>query len=292
MITYLALRIDVDTHAGLTRGLPILLDELDRRDLRASIFLPTGPDVSALALARILSSPKRLIQMFRLRPGGTSLPAIALSGIVFPARPISQGLERLKHRLAGHELALHGHDHWRWIHNISRWSKARVETEISRGLYSFNRVFGTKPMAFGAPGWRTTPAALAALDQFHFTYASDCRGVSPFFPEGSRTLQLPTTLPTLEENLRVARTPIRAFLARIEETLSQESYHCYCLHCETEGLRFPDFLGKLLDVATRKEVQVGPLGAVLPHAQNPPVCRMIERQLLGRFDPVAWQVDI
>ncbi len=53
----LALRVDIDTQTGLQKGLPNLLRLFNDLAIRASFFIPGGPDRSGLAVRRILNRP-------------------------------------------------------------------------------------------------------------------------------------------------------------------------------------------------------------------------------------------
>lgn len=289
MKPYLAVRIDVDTYPGLYLGLPSLLATLEDLGVRSTIFLPTGSDSSGLALARVLRSRDRFLQLTRARPGGSSFFRIALAGILFPVRSMSSGLLFWRDRLRDQELSLHGHDHWRWLHNIDLWSERRITTEIARGCQTFAGVIRRLPVGFGAPGWRSSPASLAGIERFDFSYAADCRGLFPFVPEGGTVPQLPTTLPTLEETLRARTGDPRTLLDTIPRALETAGYHCYCVHAELEGMRFPGFLRSLLETALSKGAEVGTLGAVVAAHGELPVCSIGRRFVPGRLEAVSHQ---
>ncbi len=184
-----------------------------------------------------------------------------------------------------------GFDHWRWLNNIHKWDKQRVQLEISRGIEVFSNTIGAYPSGFGSPGWLTTPEALSAVDdEPSFIYSSDCRGESPFMPEGVDTPQLPTTLPTLEETIRSRIGDEESMLAVIRQALlSGRQYHSYCLHTEVEGLKCPDFLHRLLEVCAETETSVGTLGEALDGLGTLPTCPIVRKTISGRFDPVSWQ---
>ncbi|MCU0612166.1 MAG: hypothetical protein MUE60_10305, partial [Candidatus Eisenbacteria bacterium] len=144
------------------------------------------------------------------------------------------------------------------------------------------------PTAFGAPGWVVTDSTLRAVDAAGFRYASDCRGTSPFLPEGMRTPQLPTTLPTLEEIVRAGGT-MADLWTNLEAEVGKRTYSCYCAHAEVEGMRFPEFLPRFLD-RVQGMVTVGPLGDALADQAELPVHRVAHTLIPGRFDSVASQV--
>lgn len=288
MTPYLALRVDVETAPGLVLGLPGLLSLLESRGIRATLMLPTGPDRSGLALTRVLQSPRRIGEMLRLRPGGRAVLAAFLAGVAVPVRPMAPVLRAARPVLSLHEVALHGHDHWLWIHRCRKWPLQRVQVEFRRGTASFARALGCAPVAFGAPGWVATERTLRAVDVGGFRYASDCRGTCPFIPAGRQTPQLPTTLPTVEEFVRERRN-ISDLCEHIARHVEEQPYSCYCAHAEVEGMRFPRFLPQLLD-RIQGRVAIGPLGDALASGASLPTHRVEPVHIAGRFDPVASQV--
>src|SRR5262249_17869480 len=104
---------------------------------------------------------------------------------------------------AGHEVGVHGYDHVYWQDRLPTLSAAAIRAEVERACAAYTEILGTPPRDFGAPGWQCTPASLASEDAMQLAYHSDTRGVSPFIPEMDgqrfRTVEIPTTLPTLDE---------------------------------------------------------------------------------------------
>ena len=80
-----------------------------------------------------------------------------------------------------------------------------IANEIERAIASYVKALKISPQSFAAPGWQATDTSLTVQDRQRFLYCSDTRGVFPFLPmmQGQiyQTLQIPTTLPTLDEVL-------------------------------------------------------------------------------------------
>lgn len=246
----LALRIDVDTHDGLRDGVPRLLELLRRLGLRASFFVAFGPERAGLAAGR-LWDPTFAWKLLRTRALGTYGWRAALSGTLLPARPVGEAFAPFLRDVAaeGHEVGLHGYDHFGWQRRIHRMRRAAVDAAFRAGIDAFSQALGRPPAATAAPGWRTTAAALTAQEQLGFTYASDCRGTSPFRLRVGGTAyatpQIPTTLPTMDELMGTVRDLPGALEAELRPGLN-----VFTAHAEIEGGRlageFERFLGRVL----------------------------------------------
>src|SRR5499425_2641732 len=191
------LRVDIDTRRGLDEGVPRLLALFRRLGIRASFFVTMGPDHSGRAIRRALR-PSFLAKMWRTNPLKLYGLRTLLSGTLVPARLVGAGAPAMLRQVAaeGHEVAPHGWDHVGWQDRIGRLDTAAVRADLDLAARAFEVAVGTAPAASAAPGWRTSPLALAVQDGRGLLYASDTRGDTPFRPrvDGGvlETLQLPT----------------------------------------------------------------------------------------------------
>lgn len=243
-----ALRVDVDTRRGLEEGVPRLLELMRRLGVRASFFVTMGPERAGVAVLRAWR-PSFLAKMWRTRALATYGLRTALSGTLLPARPVGAGAPELLRQVAaeGHEVAPHGHDHFGWQAGIHRWSAARVRADLRAAAAAYAGVFGRRPEASAAPGWRTTSRGLAVQDEEGLRYASDVRGRCPFVPLGPAgtlgTVQVPTTLPTADE----LAGRVRDIAGTLECGLA-DGLNVFALHAEMEGGPllgiFADLLGR------------------------------------------------
>jgi undecaprenyl phosphate-alpha-L-ara4FN deformylase len=303
----LGLRIDVCTYAGLQAGVPRLLRLLDRHRVRASFFVAQGPDRSGRAIFQALR-PGFLAKMRRTGAARVYGWRTLVSGTLLPARQMAALAPTMRQIVAaGHELAAHGHDHRGWQDRLSRMPDAVVRRELTAAVAAYQRVTGRRPRGFGAPGWQCTPASLRLLDELELAYASDTRGRSPFYPvvDGCalRTLQLPTSFPTLDEALGLDGVDAAGFVLAVRSLYRSHAWPVLTLHAEMEGGRFgavaDDFLSwcaadgitpmPLADMAG--EIQ-GAGAATLPRAE------LASRSIPGRaglvataagLDPLPWQ---
>jgi peptidoglycan/xylan/chitin deacetylase (PgdA/CDA1 family) len=289
---HLAVKVDVCTHAGLKHGVPALMHLFDEFNIRGSFFVSCGPDHSGRAIRRLLR-PGFLTKMRRTNAVGMYGWRTILYGTLLPGPQIARAFPGTLRALvsAGHEVAIHGYDHVYWQDRLSRLSAAAVHAEIERGRAAFRDVLGVEARAFGAPGWQCTAASFAAEDGANFTYHSDTRGFAPFIPELGgrrfRTLDIPTTTPTLDETYnRVGTTP-RELTAFYRQRL-HPGLNVHTVHAEMEGMPHLPILRDFLD-AVRNEVQCTRLIDVAEQLGSAPVGRVVIGPIAGRAGTVAWQ---
>lgn len=231
----LALRVDVDTRRGLAEGVPRLLDLFRRLDVRASFFVTMGPDRSGLAIRRAWR-PSFLLKMLRTNPFRLYGLRTLLSGTLLPAQPVGAGAPALLRQIAaaGHEVAPHGWDHVSWQDRVGRWTPEALRADLAAAARAFETIFGASPSASAAPGWRMTDRALVVQEELGLRYASDVRGRAPFLPrvDGGvlKTVQLPTTMPTMDELLGRVGDVEGALSASLGRGLN-----VFTLHAEVEG---------------------------------------------------------
>ena len=252
----LALRVDVDTRIGLREGVPRLLDLFRRLSLRASFFVSFGPDRSGMALRRVWQ-PGFLLKMWRTNPLRLYGFRTLLSGTFLPSLPIGEGAPELLRAIVagGHELGIHGYDHVRWQDHVEKMSEEEIETELSESVEAYERVLEVRPVSSAAPGWRCTPSSLAVQDRLKFFYTSDVRGTCPFLPVHNgrpfKTLQIPTTLPTLDELIGRQKNINDFLLSSLKEGLN-----VHTVHAEVEGRPYLSMFEGFLEEVCRREVKI------------------------------------
>jgi len=288
-----ALRVDVDTRRGLTEGVPRLLELFRRADVRASFFVTMGPDRSGRAIRRALR-PSFLLKMWRTNPVKLYGFRTLLSGTLLPSRPAGSGEAGLLRQIvaAGHELAVHGWDHVGWQDRIARLDADAIRADLTRAAQSFEAAVGAAPHASAAPGWRTSDAALSVQEDFGFRYASDTRGDAVFRPSvggvALATLQVPTTMPTMDELLGRVRDLPGALAGALRPGLN-----VFTLHAEVEGgplaAAFEMFLAGLqqrgVALTTLDEIAARALARV----DELPVASVVRRAIGGRSGWIATQ---
>jgi len=236
----IAFKVDVDTYKGLKEGVPVLLDLFREFGIRATFFVALGPDHSGRAIFRIFR--KGFLQkMFRTGAPGMYGYKTLLYGTLLPGPKIAASLPGTIRSIAeeGHEVGIHCWDHVKWQDRLHRMDREAVAAEFGRARDAFRRIFGEEAKSCAAPGWITSMESLSVQDEAALAYCSDMRGTAPFLPvlqdRTFATLQIPTTLPTMDEILgREVETDGEIadyYLSR----LLPEGLQVMTVHAETEG---------------------------------------------------------
>lgn len=259
-IPLFALKVDVDTYIGTRDGVPRLLEILSRFGIRATFYFSMGPDNSGKAIRRIFTRKGFLKKM--LRTGAPSVYGLRtlLYGTLFPAPMIAESFPDIlkQTEAAGHEVGIHCWDHVKW-HDFLPWLPKPVTVmELGRASALFEEIFGHRTRTTAAPGWTVSPDSLEIQDAMGLDFCSDSRGTAPFFPvmDGRRfrTLQVPTTWPTMDELLGeggiTADTINDHYLPLLGEGLN-----VHTIHAELEGGAFAHLFTDLLERLTTRHVR-------------------------------------
>ncbi|MEI6632997.1 MAG: polysaccharide deacetylase family protein [Chlamydiota bacterium] len=299
----LGIKVDVDTYRGMQEGVPRLIDILATRSIQASFFVAMGPDNSGRAVLRFFTRRGFLKKMLRSNAVGMYGIRTALSGTLLPARRIARSFPGHFRRLldSGHEVGVHGYDHVRWHDRIPRMGLEDTRREFEAACGIFREIVGRDAESSAAPGWACSPRQLAVQDAAPMIYHSDSRGTRPFFPEmgGYRAshLQVPTTLPTLDELMgsglcRGAEDLARHYLDRI----ASADLHVLTVHAEAEGMRWAGWFDGLLGELLRRGVRFSRLREIaegaLADPGRAPRCTLGMGELPGRAGAVACQENI
>jgi len=199
-----AIRIDVDSTRDVAL-LPELLDLLLFLDVKATFFVTTGPDRLALNLFKYITDPRSAIRFVKSKPlryGSHSLNGLLRKTHVETAYP--EVLVRVVKE--GHEIGLHGYDHYAWVRNLRSMDEAKIKELISKGLEALKAVAGVDIRGFASPGFTVTNALLRAINALGFDYASDFKSnkpMSPFYPQtetkSDSVLQMPVSMDSIGE---------------------------------------------------------------------------------------------
>lgn len=157
----------------------------------------------------------------------------------------------------GHDCGLHCWDHVKWQDTLPRMSREEIRGEFARAMELFARVSGTAPKSSAAPGWQASVDSLTVQDELDFLYCSDTRGSKPFMPRmggvGFRTLQIPSTLPTLDELWGVGDMGFENATDRYLDLL-EPGLNVHTVHTEMEGGNMSAIFERFLDCCVEGEV--------------------------------------
>lgn len=262
----IALKVDVDTLRGTRQGVPRLLEILDRAGIRATFLFSLGPDHTGWALRRLFR-PGFLSKVSRtsvIRHYGLST---LVYGVLMPGPDIGRvGAGNMQAvRNAGHECGIHAWDHVLWQDNVRFRSAEWTRRQMALAFARFEDIFGHAPATHGAAGWQMNDAALEQIDGWAMPYASDGRGPAPFVPTvQGRPLahvQLPTTLPTLDELIGIDGADEHDAMRSLLERSEGDADHVFTLHAELEGGALAPTLTDLLAGWRAQGHALGPLAS-------------------------------
>jgi len=202
--TPVAIRMDVDSARDIAL-VPELLDLFRVFDIKGTFFVTTGPDRLALNLFKHVANPRRYLKFIRSKPlryRFQSLNGILRNVRVEAACPAALlGITE-----EGHELGLHGYDHYAWMNEVPTMDETTVKALINRGLQALTAASASNIAGFASPGFTVTSALLRAIDSFGFSYSSDFKCLEPtppFYPKaGAETrhvLQVPVSMDSIGE---------------------------------------------------------------------------------------------
>ena len=248
----LVLKIDVDTLQGTRQGVPLLLDLLQRYNAPATFLFSLGPDHTGRAIRRVFRpgfltkvSRTSVLEHYGLRT--------LLYGTLLPGPDIGRRCAPLLREVAarGFEVGVHCWDHNAWQDRLESAGPGFAQQQMQRAQQRFTEIFGYPARVHGAAGWQMNDAALLCAQQLGFAVCSDTRGGRPFRPVvAGRPLdcvQLPTTLPTLDELMgrddAAGADPVAWLLGL---TAAAGADHVYTLHAELEGRRLAGWFERLL----------------------------------------------
>lgn len=291
----IALKVDVDTYAGTRDGVPRLIDILERFGITATFYFSLGPDNSGKAIRRIFTRKGFLAKMLRTRAPSMYGLKTLLYGTVLPAPRIGTAFPDILRKTAqsGHETGIHCWDHVKWHDYLSLFPKQTTSRELEQAGTIFSEIFGCSARTTAAPGWTVTADSLDIQDNMGLTYCSDSRGHSPFFPTMNgrvfKTLQIPSTLPTMDELLGENGITLET----INETYLQSlkpGLNVHTIHAELEGNALSKTFVELLERLADRNVRFVTLAeAVKEFGADAPNCELRMAYIAGRAMPVALQ---
>ncbi|MHB8453747.1 MAG: polysaccharide deacetylase family protein [Acidiferrobacterales bacterium] len=294
----LAIKVDVDTDRGTRLGVPNLLTLFEELGVQATFLFSLGPDNTGRAIKRVFR-PGFFGKVARTNVVGMYGIRTLLNGVLLPGPHIGSRNEAIMRRARDldHEVGIHCYDHIRWQDGLCKMSRTEVIAEFGKAEREFSRIFGAPARTAGAAGWQANAYSLAAYDNAGLQYGSDVRGTHPFFPRIGdcvyKTLQIPTTLPTLDELLGRPQYPESALSDFYLSRIRNGGLHVLTAHAEIEGMGKLSLFRELLTAALALPVRVRKLcdiaAELLRASQAIPVCDLMDGEVDGRSGTLAVQ---
>jgi peptidoglycan/xylan/chitin deacetylase (PgdA/CDA1 family) len=298
MAVRLALKVDVDTDRGTREGVPNLLADLRDSKATACFLFSLGPDQTGRAVTRVFRpgffkkvSRTSVVELYGIRT--------LLNGTLLPAPHIGRrnaGVMRAV-RDAGFEVGIHCYNHYRWQDHLGDMSLDEVRAEFGRARAEFARIFEVESRTAGAAGWQSDARSREVYDEAGLLYSSDARGAHPFFPRIAgrvfKTLEIPSTLPTLDELMGRPEFPDEKIVPHLLSLLKPEGTNVFTLHAEIEGMGRRSLFLALLVACRRAGVEFVRLDeiaqALLADRGSIPVSDQAMGTIDGRTGLVATQ---
>jgi undecaprenyl phosphate-alpha-L-ara4FN deformylase len=251
-VARIVLKIDVDTLRGTREGVPNLARLLDKFGARATFLFSLGPDHTGWALRRVFR-PGFLKKVSRTSVVEHYGVKTLMYGVLLPGPDIGRHAvaEMRAIHEAGFECGIHTWDHVYWQDNVRQRDRAWTAAQMQQSHARFIEIFGTAPVTHGAAGWQMNGYAFEQIDAWGMQYASDGRGHTPYIPVlDGRTLkhiQMPTTLPTLDEVLGVDGVDVGNVAGNLlQHTANNPHDQVFTLHAELEGQKLAPVFEQLL----------------------------------------------
>ena len=293
--TTVGLRIDVDTMRGTRLGVPALLHLLDEHQIKATFFFSVGPDNMGRHLWRLMR-PAFLIKMLRSNAVSLYGMDILLRGTFWPGSIIGKNCADNIREVAGagHEIGLHAWDHHRWQTKVVSMSMQQtILPELQKAKEMLEYITDEPVTCSAVPGWRCTNTVLLEKEKLNFSYNSDCRGHSIFYPMVNgvqlKQSQIPVTLPTYDEVIGSNGITNANYNEYLLSQIKADQLNVLTIHAEAEGIScmglFQDFLTK----ARSRAIHFLPLKELLSDDDAPQPARLVRKIIEGREGWVSSQ---
>jgi undecaprenyl phosphate-alpha-L-ara4FN deformylase len=253
----IGLQVHVDTFSGMKYGVPRLLDLFGKHTIKASFFVPMGKDHTGWTIKRVFTRKGFIKKAGRTDVLKTYGVKTLMYGLLLPGPRIAEGNRSLFEKMErdGHEIGIHGLDHVYWHDHIKHLDKETTDNILAQAVDIFAECTGTQPRSFAAPGWMINSHALSFFERKGFLYSSDTRGYGPFWPrmDGAvyRVLQIPSTMPTLDEMVGLEGTEPLA-LARYFTGCLTPNLNVISVHAELEGKHWIPFLASFIEESLKE----------------------------------------
>lgn len=290
----IAIKLDVDTYRGYIEGTPRLLDLLSKRGIKISAYFSFGPDNSGKAIRRIFR-PGFISKMLRTRAPSTYGFKTLLYGTLLPAPKIVPAAPDILRRAFedGHDCGIHAWDHVYVQDELDKISEDEFAALYVCASSLYEEITAHVPSSYAAPGWQETANSRRAIDRLGLSYTSSSRGRSPYYPvvgeHRSSTIEIPTTLPTMDEIYGVDGADDRTIPSMWADALLPDGLNVLTIHTEMEGLSKLDVFDRFIELALDLGYEFVTLRQIYESAIDSPSCEMKMGTLPGRAGRLSVQ---
>ncbi len=259
-MTLLALKVDVDTAVGTAKGVPALLTLLNNLKIPATFYLSLGPDHTGRAIKRVFQKGF-VTKVLTTNVAGNYGLRTLLYGTLLPGPQIGRKFQSVLQNISkhGYEVGIHAFDHQAWQNGMQTMTLEEFDAEFAKAAAEFERIFGRSAETAAAPGWQATETTFMIYQKYGIVYSSDSRGKTAFYPQFSKrrypTLQIPTTLPTLDELIGTTDLSLQALTERYLCLIKQQDIAVFTLHPELEGMRYLPWFEQFLLACQKKQIE-------------------------------------
>ena len=290
----ITIKVDVDTLAGTREGVPRLQALFRRLDIPATFLFSLGPDHTGRAIRRVFR--RGFLSKVRRTSVAThyGFPTL-LYGTLLPGPDIGARCRSIMLSVAndGFEVGVHAFDHVKWQDGVANASFDWTREQLGLAVERFEQVFGFSPTVHGAAGWQMNEHVPVLERLFGFDVASDTRGREPFMPAGGGVMQIPTTLPTLDELVGVNGATASDAVSRLIELTGAPTpqHHVFTAHAELEGRAYLNEFEELLQAWRHAGFEFRELSdaARFTSTGKLPICKIADGELEGRSGRLALQ---
>jgi len=241
------IRIDLESQKGIRKGVPRILEVLERNGVKGSFYLTMGGESNIFEILKnrnkLSSSGERKIKVWTLRE--------KIRMVFFPKDFVRANEKILKRILeGGHELGLHGWKHREWTRNLGSLD---VEKAISNSIKKYVNLFGKRPTSWSSPGFNTREKVLLLLEKNHFRFVSDFQEEQSF----GNLKNLPLTIlgknkmPFIEYWVGEGKTDAE-ILRKFKDQLKVKTLASFYIHGLFEGRFKTELLGRMIKLLKKE----------------------------------------
>lgn len=238
----LILSIHVDGYYGLVKGVPKILDLLDKYNLKATFFVNMGREATIFDLLKYRSKKlKKIDNKIVKRYSKNQLIKIVLS-----SRKLGHGNCKILREIIkkGHELNPHSWSHLKW----SKDKKVDFEKEIKKMKKSFFKCTGKYPLGFAPPTWKINDTILKILKKEGFEYIEIDKGSV----KKDGILLIPLSFPKNIEELLNEGKSREEILEIYKKEINKKYSHLY-FHADFEGFKGLKIFEEVLSMIKNKK---------------------------------------